>query len=335
MNRSNQASGVVGRRESDVTMVVSIASIRRFAVPFTLLAMLSPLAILSPTRANAQPQGLPDPAEKMGKNHFDFTAPDGGVPKDLAERVKVEQKLDERLPLNLEFKDESGKTVTLGQYFGRKPVLLSMLQFTCEEVCSAQMQAMTASFNDLKFSAGKEFEVLTVSIDPREGPMIAQDAKDERLKEYTRPTAKEGWHFLTGNEKNVKALANALGIKYIWDNGSKQFIHPDGIVLATPDGRISRYFLRLDYNPQDIRFSIIEASKERIGTVIDQIALSCFHYNPETGKYSFQVMAFVRAVSIATVLGGLIGIGLMLFLEKKRGRGGKAPKVGGPQLKKA
>jgi protein SCO1/2 len=310
-------------------MVVSSVFFRRFAVPITLLAMLLPV------RADAQPQGLADPAEKLGKNHFDFTAPNGGVPNDLAERVKVEQKLDDRLPLGLEFKDENGKAVTLGQYFGKKPVMLSMLQFTCDQICSAQLGAMTASFNDLKFSVGKEFDVLTISLDPREGPLIAKDAQDERLKEYTRPSAKEGWHFLTGSEKNIKALSKALGIKYIWDDGSKQFIHPDGIILATPDGRISRYFLQLNYNPQDLRFSVIEASKERIGTVIDQIALSCFHYNPETGKYTFQVMGFVRAVSIALVLGGLTAIALMNLMEKRRARGGKTPKVGGQQLGKA
>jgi protein SCO1/2 len=310
-------------------MVVKSSLLRRFAVPLTLLVALSPVW------ADGEPQGLPNPAEKTGKNLFDYTGPNKGVPKDLATRVGVDQNLNERLPLNLEFKDESGKKVSLGQYFGHKPVMISMLQLTCDQICSAQLQAMTASFNELQFSAGKEFEVLTVSLDPREGPLIAQDAKDERLKEYTRPTAKAGWHFLTGDEKNIKMLAKSLGIKYIWDGGSKQFIHPDGIVLATPDGHISRYFLQLNYVPRDLRYSVIEASKERIGTVIDQIALSCFHYNPETGKYTFQVMAFVRVFSVAMVLGGLVGIGMMLMMEKKRGRGGKTPKVGGPQLNKA
>lgn len=302
---------------------------RRVAVPLVLLAALSPVW------ADDAPQGLPSPAEKSGKNHFDFTAPDGGVPKNLAQRVGVDQKLDARLPLHLQFKDENGKKVTLGQYFGRKPVMISMLQLTCDQICSTQFEVMTAAFNELQFSAGKEFEVLTVSIDPREGPLIAKDVQDERLKEYQRPSAKEGWHFLTGDEKNIKALAASLGVKYIWDNGSKQFIHPDGIILATPDGRISRYFLQLRYNPRDLRFSVIEASKERIGSLVDQIALSCFHYNPATGTYSLQVMALVRVVSIATVFGGLLGIALMVMMEKKRGRGGKVSDPKSPQLRKA
>lgn len=316
-------------------MAVSFCkTLYRIAVPLGLLAMISP-AHSDDGPVTGDPRG-----EKTGQNLFDTASPEGGVPKDLAQRVGIDQKLDAHLPLNLQFKDESGKSVTLGQYFGRKPVMISMLQLTCDQICSAQLQAMTASFNELKFSAGKEFEVLTVSIDPREGPLIAQDAKDERLKEYQRAGASQGWHFLTGDEKNIKSLAKSLGIKYIWDGGSKQFIHPDGIVLATPDGRISRYFMRLDYNPRDLRFSIIEASKERIGTVIDQIALSCFHYNPVTGKYSFQIMAFLRVAGVATVLGGLLGIALMVMMEKKRGRGGNSstggkPTVGGPQLKKA
>ncbi|HEX8463762.1 MAG TPA: SCO family protein [Abditibacterium sp.] len=305
----------------------------RIAAPLCLLAALSPA--FADGEGHVAPQGLPNPAEKLGKNNFDFTAPDGGVPKDLASRVRIEQKVDARLPLNLQFQDEMGKKVTLGQYFGKKPVMITMLQLQCDQLCSAQFQAMTGSFNELQFSAGKEFDVLTVSIDPREGPLIAENAKEEQLKGYNRAGAAKGWHFLTGDEKNVKALAAAVGIKYIWDEGSKQFIHPDGIVMATPDGRVARYFMKLDYNPRDLRFSIIEASKERVGTVIDQIALSCFHYNPQTGKYSFQVMSFLRVAGIATVLGGLLGIALMVMMEKKRGRGGKSPLAPTSQLKQA
>ncbi len=305
----------------------------RVAVPLSLLLAVSPVWAGAKDEVEAAPQGLPNPAEKSGKNLFDYTAPDKGVPKDLAQRVRIEQKIDDRLPLDLQFKDEDGKKVRLGQYFGRKPVMISMLQLTCDQICSAQLGAMTASFNELQFSAGKEFDVLTVSIDPREGPLIAQDAKEERLKEYPRASAKDGWHFLTGDEKNIKALAKSLGIKYIWDNGSRQFIHPDGIVLATPDGKVARYFMQLNYEPRALRFSVIEASKERVGTVIDQIALSCFHYNPQTGKYSFQVMSFVRVAGLATVFGGLFGIFLTVLMEKRRGRGGNSP-LRGPQLKK-
>lgn len=288
----------------------------------------------APQIASAQDSQLPVDAGKQGKNNWDFTASDGGVPKDLAQKVGVDQKLDQQVPLQLKFKDETGKTVALSDYFGKKPVMITMLQMTCDQVCSAQLEAMTTSLNELPFSAGKEFEILNVSIDPREGPLVAADAQEERLKQYERPTAKQGWHFLTGDQKNIKSLAQALGIRYIWHEPTKQYIHPDGIVMVTPEGKISRYFLSLNYSAQDLKFSLMEASKDRIGTVIDNIAQYCMHYNPETGKYSFQIMAFLRVVGAAFVLGTLSAIAAMVALERRRNSGSRK---GGssPQLKQA
>ena len=278
---------------------------------------------------NAAPAGLspivpqqkaaPVNAGKDGQNVFDYTAPNGGAPADLANRVGIDQKLDAPVPLDLEFKDESGKTVKIGDFFNqKKPVLITMLQLTCDQVCSAQFGAMETAFKDkaFGFTPGQEFEVLTVSIDPKESPMIAQDVHDEQIKNLGNPAASKGWHFLTGDKKNTKALAKALGIKYIWNDGSNQYIHPDGIVMATPDGHISRYFMRLDYQPRDLRYSIIESSKDRIGTIIDQIALSCFHYNPSTGKYSLQIMMLLRLVGGAFVLGSVGAIAFSVMREK-------------------
>lgn len=290
------------------------------------------LCALSPAFAQdaATPSGLkpivpqqkaaPVNAGKDGQNVFDYTAPNGGAPADLAKRVGVDQKLDEQVPLDLTFKDESGKTVKLGDFFNqKKPVLLTMLQLTCDQVCSAQFSTMETAFKDkaFGFTPGKEFEVVTVSIDPKEGPLIAQDVHDEQMKNLGIPGAGTGWHFLTGDENNTKALAKALGIKYIWDAGSKQYLHPDGIVMATPDGHISRYFMRLDYNPRDMRYSIIESSKDHIGTIIDQIALTCFHYNPTTGKYTLQFMLVLRLVGAAFVLGSVGAIALAVMGEKR------------------
>ena len=275
-------------------------------------------------------------AGKQGTNNWDYTAPDGGVPKDLALKVGVDQKLDAQVPLELQFRDETGKTVRLGDYFGSKPVMITMLQMTCDQVCSAQLGAMTSALNQVPFSVGKEFDVLNISIDPHEGPLIAKDAKDELLKNYKRPSAPKGWHFLTyvpGQEKNIKTLAAALGIRYMYHEPTKQYIHPNGLVLVTPDAKVSRYFLSLAYQPRDMKFSIMEASKDKIGTFTDQIALSCFHYNPNTGKYSFQIMAFLRVVGLAFVAGSLLAIAAMVSLERKRNRtttGGSSP-----QLKKA
>ena len=267
-----------------------------------------------------QNPAAPVDAGKGGENLFDYTAPNGGAPADLAKLVGIDQNLDAPVPQDLEFKDETGKTVKLGDYFGnKKPVLFTMLQLTCDLGCSAQFSAMTGSFKDpaFNFTPGQEFEVVTVSIDPKESPMIAQDVHDEQIKALGNPAAAKGWHFLTGDEKNTKALAKALGIKYMWDEGSKQYIHPDGIVMATPEGHISRYFMRLDYNPRDMRYSIIEASKDKIGTFIDQIALSCFHYNPSTGKYTLQIMMLLRLVGGAFVLGSVAAIAFAVMREKR------------------
>lgn len=267
-----------------------------------------------------QQNSEPVNAGKDGQNVFNYTAPNGGAPADLDKRVGVEQNLDAQVPLDLEFKDETGNTVKLGDYFNKKkPILITMLQLTCDQVCSAQFGAMEASFKDkgFGFTPGKEFDILTVSIDPKESPMIAQDVKTEQLKNMNIPGAEKGWHFLTGDEKNTKALAKVLGIKYIWDEGSKQYLHPDGIVMATPDGHVSRYFMRLNYNPRDMRYSIIESSKDRIGTIIDQIALTCFHYNPLTGKYTLQIMMFLRLVGGAFVLGSVAAIAIAVMREKR------------------
>jgi protein SCO1/2 len=282
------------------------------------------VALTFGTAAGVRAQDAPAPkASELGKgktgdNYFNYTAADKGVPKEWLGRVGIDQQMDAQVPANLKFKDETGKEVTLGSYFGKKPVMLTMVQFTCTLLCSAQMQAMTSSLCDLDYTAGKEFEVLTVSIDPRETPAIGSGAKEEQLATYQRKGAENGWHFLTGDEANVKALAKAIGYKYFWDDKSNQYVHPDGIVLLTPDGHISRYFMRLEYHPRDLRFGLIEASHGQIGNVLDQVALSCFHYNPVTGKYSFQVMAFLRIMALATILGGVAGISLMLKKEKRR-----------------
>ena len=292
------------------------------------LCALAPIASAQEAKAPAgmvpiQPQQAPVDAGKGGQNLFDYTAPQGGAPKDLATRVGIEQNLDAKVPLDLQFKDETGKTVKIGDYFqSKKPVLLTMLQLTCDQVCSAQFGAMETAFKDpaFGFTPGQEFEILTVSIDPKEGPMIAQDVKTEQLKNMGIAGADKGWHFLTGDETNTKALAKALGVKYIWDENSKQYIHPDGIVMVTPDGHISRYFMQLDYQPRDLRYSIIESSQDKIGTFIDQIALSCFHYNPATGKYTLQIMMLLRLVGGAFVLGVVFAIFGSVLREKTRPR---------------
>lgn len=306
--------------------------VKLLLVAVLMLALSGTKAPLRADGGDASPTTpLQEGAGKRGKN---LTADRDEELKDLAKRVGIDQKMDAQLPLNLEFKNESGQTVKLGDYFGKRPVLLNMIQYTCDMVCSAQFEAMNASLNELKFDAGKEFDIVSVSLDPRETPLIATDVKEERLKQYKRPTAAAGWHFLTGSEKNIKALASTIGFKYIWDERSQQYVHPDGLILMTPDGHVSKYYLQLDYNPRDLRFGIIEASHEKIGTVVDRIALSCFHYDPLKGKYSLQIMSFLRLASVAFVLGGLSVIAFWVIKEKIAPASGSAL-GGGTRLKKA
>jgi protein SCO1/2 len=320
-------------------VVISKTFIRRIALMSVLTVAGAFTFGTSQAHSDEKPHGG---ANKQGGNHFDYTSPGGGVPKDLAGRVGIEQNLKAAVPLDLAFKDEQGKNVKLGDYFGSKPVMLTMLQLTCDQICSVQLGVMAERMNNemFGFTPGKEFDIITVSLDPRESYLVAQDAKAEQMARMKAKDAGKGWHFLTGDEKNIKALAKTLGIKYIWDEGSKQYIHPDGIVLATPEGQISRYFMQLEYGERDMRYSLIEASKHKIGTFVDKIALSCFHYNPVTGRYSFQIMSFLRIFGFAFVAGSLLGITLMVRAEKKRNKGGNPPSggtagLGDPQLKKA
>lgn len=264
--------------------------------------------------------------------HADFS--DNTVPQDLAQRVRVEQKIGAQIPLNLPFVDENGHKVLLGKYFGQKPVLLNLIQLTCDQVCSAELDVMTGSLKQVSFTPGKEFNLLTVSIDPQETPLIAKDAQAERMKAYQRPGAE--WHFLTGSQSSIAALAKAVGYHYIVQPGpGRSFIHPDGLMVITSEGKVARYFLNLDYKPQDIRFSLMEASKDRIGTVIEQFALCCFHYNPVTGRYSVQIMNVLKILGLAFVCGCLLTLLMWVLAEKGLGRKRKKTAAVPPGLRKA
>ncbi len=306
---------------------------RRFALPLCLLALTAPV-FAHGDEAAEQKETQIVPFGKGSDGYKDGPAPvvAVGVPKDLDARVRIDQKMDAPIPLALPFKDETGRSVTLGQFFTGKPVIINLIQLKCDQLCSAELEMMGASLRELKFSVGKEFDIVTVSIDPTETPAIAAAAKEERLKDYGRASAQNGWHFLTGSEKSIKALAQSVGYKYIWDKPHNQYIHPDGLILITADGHVSRYFLRLEYAAQDLRFGLMDASKNKIGSILDKLAQTCFHYNPVTGKYSFQIMAFLRWATGATILGGLTGIAMMLGLEKRKNKGGK---VLPPVLKQA
>lgn len=234
--------------------------------------------------------------------------------------VRLDQKLGDHVPLDATFRDEDGKVVRFGDYFGSKPVALVMIQYRCTMLCTEEMNVLLASLKELKFTPGKEFNLVIVSIDPREDAEIATGKKISYLAEYGRPEAASGWHWLTGGKKEIDKLADSIGYHYVYDPKTDQYAHPDGVVVITPEGKIARYFFRLEYPARDLRLGLIEASRNRIGTPLDAIALLCYHYNPITGRYALQVMGLVRGASAAMVVG--ICAGIVLLRRRERGSRG-------------
>src|SRR5688500_8027067 len=233
------------------------------------------------------------------------SAPAHQLPTPL-NRVDFKQRLNEQLPLDLPFKDENGTTVKLGDYFGRKPVVLAFVYYECPMLCTQVLNGLESALRVLNESAGKEFDVVTVSFDPRETPVLASGKKMAYLDRYKRPDAERGWHFLTGTQASIDALTKAAGFSFYWDEQSQQFAHASGIVVATPAGKLSRYFLGIDYSPRDVKFALIESSNEKIGSLAERLLLYCYHYDPATGNYGFVAMRAVRIGGVVT-LAALIG----------------------------
>lgn len=217
--------------------------------------------------------------------------------------VAIEQRLGQQAPLQLPFRDETGKTVLLANYFqvGR-PVLLSLVYFNCNMLCSQVLAEIAHSLSLLKFDAGKQFEVVTVSFDPRETAQMASEAKSKYLAVYGRSGAENGWHFLTGDSSSIGALTDAVGFHYRWDAQTKQFAHATGIMLLTPEGRVAQYYYGARYFPSDLRLGLIQSSHNRIGTLADQIVLYCYHYDPRTGRYGAIVFRVIQVSGGFTLL---------------------------------
>ncbi len=235
---------------------------------------------------------------------------------DVAGNVALEQHLDEQLPLDLTFRDEAGRTVKLGDYFGEKPVLLVLAYYRCPSLCGEVLNGIVRALRPSKYRIGKEFNVLTVSINPFETAELAREKKESYITSYNHPEAADGWHFLTGDEPQIRALAKAVGFKYVYDEKSGQYAHPAGIMIATPKGKLSRYFYGVEYSTRDIEYGLIESTSERIGTLADEITVLCFQYDPMTGKYGFAIMRAVQIGGVTTILG--LGWFIYRSLRKER-----------------
>ena len=222
--------------------------------------------------------------------------------------VGFDQRVNEQFPLDLAFHDEAGREVRLGDYFQGKPVILVLAWYRCPMLCTEVLNGLTRAMLDMSLTAGKDFQVVTVSFDPREGPELAASKKKTYLERYGRPGADAGGHFLTGEEKSIQRLTEAVGFRCTYDEYHQQFAHASGIMVATPSGKLYRYFLDVKYPPRDLELSLVQASDNKVGTVVDQALLFCFHYDPSVGKYGPAVMNFVRLGGVLTLLaiGGLV-----------------------------
>jgi protein SCO1/2 len=230
----------------------------------------------------------------------------------ILREVGIDQKLDAALPLDLPFSDESGREVSLRDYFGKRPVVLVFAYYECPMLCPQVLNGVTGSIEALTFDAGKDFEVVVVSIDPGETPAMAADRKKTFVRRYGRPHAEPGVHFLTGRQESLRALTDAAGFRYAYDQAIDQYAHPAAVTIATAGGRVSRYLFGIDFPPRDLRLALVEASAGRIGSAVDQVLLFCYHYDPATGRYGLVIMNVVRIAGLLTVivLGGSIAVSL-------------------------
>jgi len=249
-----------------------------------------------------------DPAQSAGN----------GLPPAL-DKVGIEQKLGEQLPLDTQVTDEEGRTVTLGSLFTNgRPVVLALVYYECPMLCNEVLNGLTGSLKGISLDAGKDFDVVALSFDARENdkPGLAKNKKAAYLERYGRANADKGWHFLTGSQASIDAITKAAGFSYRWDEKSNQFAHAGGVMVVTPQGKMSRYFYGIDYSPRDLKLGLIDSAENKVGTAADKLLLYCYHYDPATGKYGLAVLSVIRLGAVLT----LLGMGAMGFVFWRRNK---------------
>jgi protein SCO1/2 len=257
-------------------------------------------SLLAPAIARAQ---LADPTQNIG------------VRPELLKQVGIDQKLNDQIPLDLAFRDEHGNPVQLRQFFGQKPVILSLVYFNCPMLCTQVLNGLTGSLKLQSLDAGKDFNVLTISIDPTDKPLVAEARQEMYTGMYGRAGAAQGWRFLTGEDSQIKQLASAVGFRYAFDPDSKQYAHASAIMVLTPEGRISRYLYGISYPSRDLRLALVEASEGKIGTPVDSILLFCYHYDPHTGKYGLLISRVIQTGGGLTVL--FLGVLIVVLARRE------------------
>jgi len=246
----------------------------------------------------------------------------------IVQNVGIDQRLNTQLPLDLKFKDETGRDVQLREYFNKKPVVLTLVYYQCPMLCTQVLNGFLKSSQAIKFQIGDDYDVVTVSFDPRETPDLAAAKKKIYVRSYRRPGAEEGWHFLTGDQKSIETLAAAVGYRYKFDERSQQYAHGSGIIVLTPDGRTSRYLYGIDYHPNDLRLALVESAAGKIGSPVDQILLLCFHYDPRTGKYGLLISRVLQFFGSLTA----IALGSAVWVMRRQERQQEAAPVTQPEL---
>ncbi len=246
--------------------------------------------------------------------------------------IKIEQNLDAQVALDLVFRDESGSQITLGEALDGKPAILALVYYQCPSLCNVVLNGVEAVVDSMKYHIGKDYSVITVSIDPTETPQLARDKKTAHLERLHRDGAEEAWHFLTGDEEAIERLAGTVGFRYAYDAKTGQYAHAGGVMVLTPQGRVARYYYGAEYIPRDVEFGLVEASQGKIGSLVDQVTLLCFRYDPATGKYGFLVIRAMQFAAGLMVAGFATMYAILYFRSrrnKREGDGGGPAAVGG------
>jgi len=273
----------------------------KFGVRSMLLVTLTATAAFLSLASGAAAQLASDPMQSVG------------VRPELLKQVGIDQKLNQTIPLHLMFRDENGNPVELAQFFGQKPLILTLVYYNCPMLCTQVLNGVESGLKELPTDIGKQFDVVTISIDPTESHVLAKVKQEMYVGMYGRPGAAQGWHFLTGDEPQIKQLADAVGFRYAYDPDTKQFAHASAIMLLTPEGKISRYFYGIQFPSRDLRLGLVEASEGKIGTPVDQVLLFCYHYDPATGKYGLLISRVIQAGGALTVL--ILGVAMLILFR--------------------
>jgi len=287
-------TGAETTQRTQGTQRLRLARVRAFTfVSFVSFVLSAPQALF------AQMTGAPTAGYKREAGMTAST-----VPAPLRE-IGFDQNIDQLVPLDVTFRDEAGRSVALGEYFGKRPVVMVFAYYDCPMLCTQVINGLSSALNVLSLEPHRDFEIVTVSFNPKDTPATASAKKAVYLGRYSRagaPGIDAGWHFLSGDQPSIDRLTKAAGFRYVWDETTKQFAHPTGVIVLTPDGKLARYLFGIEYGPRDLRFALVEASAGKVGTPVDSLLLYCYHYDPMTGRYGFIVMRALRLAGVATVL---------------------------------